>query len=135
MPLHTLFVCQSCSAVQAHDEADEQAEGNQLLMELVKTQPQNPADADLNIMGVGCLWSCNRPCTATFVCPDKYTYQFVDLNHLEHSPALLEFSRLYGQSANGYVLPAKVPKPLRTKLLVRIPPIPTEPGVSTEGFS
>jgi predicted metal-binding protein len=123
MTLHTLFVCKSCSAVLSHEEADDRAEGNQLLLKLVEAQKNHPTYSSLNIQSVGCLWTCNRSCVATFVCPQKYTYQFVDLTE-DSITDLLQFSQMYQESENGYVLPPKLPGKLRSHLLVRIPPTP-----------
>lgn len=125
MTIHTLFVCKSCSTVLSHEEADERAEGNQLLLKLLETQKNNSAYSTLNIQPVGCLWSCvsKYSCAATLVCPQKYTYHFVDLTE-DCITDLLEFSQLYQESQDGYVLPGKLPGKLRSHLLVRIPPTP-----------
>ncbi|MDB9538598.1 DUF1636 domain-containing protein [Anabaenopsis tanganyikae CS-531] len=123
MTLHTLFVCKSCSAVIDHEEADERAEGNKLFLQLLELQKDNSIYHHLNIESVGCLWTCGRPCTVTFVCPEKYTYHFVDLTE-ESTTDLLQFSLLYQGSKDGYVLPGKLPGTLRSHLLVRIPPTP-----------
>ncbi|MBH8553052.1 DUF1636 domain-containing protein [Nostocaceae cyanobacterium CENA357] len=125
MTLHTLFVCKSCSAVLDHEEADDRAEGNQLLLKLLETQKNNSAYSSLNIESVGCLWTCveKRSCVVSFICPQKYTYHFVDLTE-ENITELLEFSLLYQESKDGYVLPPKLPGKLRSHLLVRIPPTP-----------
>jgi predicted metal-binding protein len=125
MQLHTLFVCKSCSAILDHDEADDRAEGNQLLLKLLETQKNNSIYSSLNIESVGCLWSCVKKysCAVSFVCPQKYTYHFVDLPQ-ESVTDLLEFSLLYQESEDGYVLPPKLPGKLRSHLLVRIPPTP-----------
>lgn len=106
MKLHTLFVCKSCSAVLDHEEADERAEGNQLLLKLLETQKNNSAYSSFNIQSVGCLWTCveKRSCVVSFVCPQKHTYHFVDLTE-ENITELLEFSLLYQESQDGYVLP------------------------------
>ncbi|MBE9001842.1 DUF1636 domain-containing protein [Nostoc sp. LEGE 12447] len=125
MKFHSLFVCKSCSAVLDHEEADDRAEGNQLLLKLLETQKNNFAYSTLNIEPVGCLWSCVKKysCAVSFVCPQKYTYHFVDLTE-ENITELLEFSLLYQESQDGYVLPPKLPGKLRSHLLVRIPPTP-----------
>jgi len=135
MTVHTLFVCKSCSAVLDHDEADDRAEGNQLLLKLLEAQKNNFNYKTLNIQPVGCLWTCveKRSCVVSFVCPRKYTYHFVDLTE-DSVTDLLEFSQLYQESQDGYVLPAKLPGTLRSHLLVRILPTPeaiaTQPAVS-----
>ncbi len=120
--IHTLFVCKSCSAVIDHEEADERAEGNQLLLQLLEAQKNSACN--LNIEAVGCLWTCNRPCCVTFTCPGKYTYHFVDLPVQNIVSDLFKFRELYQQSEDGYVLPAKMPEQLKSNLLVRIPPVP-----------
>ena len=124
MKLHTLFVCKSCSAIIDHEEADERAEGNQLLLQLLETQKNDSTDCNLNIEAVGCLWTCDTPCCVTFICQDKYTYHFVNLPVQNIVLELLQFSKLYRESKNGYVLPAKMPEQLKSNLLVRIPPVP-----------
>lgn len=125
MTLHTLFVCKSCSAVLDHEEADERAEGNQLFLKLLEAQKNNFNYNTLNIQPVGCLWSCveKRSCVVSFVSPQKYTYHFVDLTE-ESINDLLQFSLLYKESQNGYVLPAKIPGTLKSHLLARILPTP-----------
>ncbi|MCG6136164.1 MAG: DUF1636 domain-containing protein [Nostoc sp. LLA-1] len=125
MALHTLFVCKSCSTVLSHEEADERAEGNQLLLKLLEVQKNDSTYSTLNIQPVGCLWTCVKKysCAATLVCPQKYTYHFVDLTQ-ESITDLLQFSQLYQESEDGYVLPPKLPGTLRVHLLVRVPPTP-----------
>jgi predicted metal-binding protein len=125
MTLHTLFVCKSCSTILSHEEADERAEGNQLLLKLLEVQKNNPTYSTLNVQPVGCLWSCVKKysCAVSFVCPQKYTYHFVDLPQ-KSIIDLLQFSQMYQESQDGYVLPPKLPGTLRSHLLVRIPPTP-----------
>lgn len=123
MKLHTLFVCKSCSAVLDHEEAGDRSEGNQLFLKLLESQKNNSSYSTLNIQSEGCLWTCNRSCVVTFVCPQKYTYHFVDLTE-GSTTDLLQFSQLYQESQDGYVLPPKLPGTLRSHLLVRIPPTP-----------
>ncbi|KZL48890.1 hypothetical protein A2T98_15450 [Nodularia spumigena CENA596] len=125
MTTHTLFVCKSCSAVLSHEEADERAEGNQLLLKLLEVQKNDSIYSTLNIQSVGCLWTCVKKysCAVSFVCPQKYTYHFVDLTE-DCITDLLQFSQLYQASQDGYVLPGKLPGKLRSHLLVRVPPTP-----------
>ncbi|MEA5515421.1 DUF1636 domain-containing protein [Nodularia sp. UHCC 0506] len=125
MTIHTLFVCKSCSTVLSHEEADERAEGNQLLVKLLEVQKNDSVYSTINIQAVGCLWTCVKKysCAATLVCPQKYTYHFVDLTE-DCITDLLEFSQLYQASQDGYVLPPKLPGTLKSHLLVRVPPTP-----------
>jgi predicted metal-binding protein len=125
MTKHTLFVCTSCSASIAHDDVtdDTMTEGVLLFNQLQASQQDNAENSQLKIQKVGCLWTCDRPCSVTFACPGKYTYHFVDLNHAECVSELQQFSQLYMQSADGYVKPPKMPGELRSRLLVRVPPV------------
>ncbi|NJR39795.1 MAG: DUF1636 domain-containing protein [Leptolyngbyaceae cyanobacterium CSU_1_4] len=121
----TLFVCKSCSATIAHDDVTEKTitEGVLLLNQLEQLNQGKSENNQLNVQAVGCLWTCDRPCSATFACPKKYTYHFVDLPVEAIADALLQFGQLYQQSEDGYVLPAKMPESLRSHLLVRVPPV------------
>lgn len=120
MTKHTLFVCKTCSATIAHDDVtdDTITEGKLLLQHLQKSSSD-----ELNVEAVGCLWTCDRPCSVTFACPGKYTYHFVDLNDTNSVTELQQFSNLYVNSKDGYVKPPKMPGELRSRLLVRIPPV------------
>ncbi len=125
MTTYTLFVCKSCSATIAHDDITEDTitEGVLLLKHLQDVYQNQSENSELIIQGVGCLWSCDRPCSVTFACPGKYTYHFVDLNHADSISELQQFSELYINSADGYVKPPKMPGELRSRLLVRVPPV------------
>lgn len=120
MTKHTLFVCKTCSATIAHDDVtdDTITEGVLLLRQL-----QHMNLAELDVQPVGCLWTCDRPCSATFVCSGKFTYHFVDLNYANSITELQQFNELYRSSLDGYVKPPKMPGELRLRLLVRIPPV------------
>lgn len=125
MTKHTLLVCKSCSATIAHDDVTEDTitEGVLLLQQLQKLHQNEFENNELNIQAVGCLWTCDRPCSVTFACPGKYTYHFVDLSYADSVFELQQFSQLYLNSLDGYVKPLKMPGELRSHLLVRIPPV------------
>lgn len=125
MTKHTLLVCKSCSATIAHDdvENDTITEGILLLQKLQELHQDEFENSELNIQAVGCLWTCDRPCSVTFACSGKYTYHFVDLNYADSVSELRQFSKLYLNSLDGYVKPLEMPGELRSNLLVRVPPI------------
>lgn len=116
---HTLFVCEACNCSKNNNLPDPALRCQYLLDQVLELSPIKPDE--LNIQPAGCLWTCDRPCSVAFVAPQKFTYHFADLP-LESAPALIEFSNLYIESGDGYVLPANIPKPIRSKLLIRIPP-------------
>lgn len=128
MTPHTLFVCKTCSAEIDHEEVTETTvtEGKLLLQRLqdLWQSCSEPRElSELNVQAVGCLWTCDRPCAVTFACPGKYTYHFVDLHAVESVAELQQFSQLYINSPDGYVKPPQMPGALRSRLLVRIPPV------------
>lgn len=123
MTQHCLLICQVCQVSPSQDTVDGLSGGAYLLRRLDALKHSGPPD--LLIQAVGCLWSCDRPCSATFVCPGKYTYHFGDLSPFEDGDDLLQFGSCYIQSDTGYVLPARLPEPLKPKLMVRIPPPPS----------
>lgn len=125
MTKHTLLVCKSCSATIPHDDVtdDTITEGVLLLKQLEELHQTDSKNGELNIQAVGCLWTCNRPCSVTFACSGKYTYHFADLQYNNCASELQQFSELYKSSPDGYVKPPKMPGELRSRLLVRIPPV------------
>lgn len=114
MSQHTLLICKGCSPEQERDTPH-------LLDRVVEADSENPSG--LTIEATSCLWTCDRPCSASFVCPGKYTYHFVDVS-LDDAVDLRTFGTLYQDSPDGYVKPPKMPKSLQPKLLVRIPATP-----------
>lgn len=122
----TVLVCTSCSATIGHDDVtnDTQTEGVVLKEQLETLQQQGDISETVDIQAVGCLWTCDRPCSVTFAYPEKYTYHFVDLNYNTCARELQQFADLYLQSKDGYVKPPKMPGELRSHLLVRIPVVP-----------
>lgn len=117
-----LLVCQVCQ-LSGSDRPDGPTTGEHLLAQLQALAAE--AGSGLSIQGTGCLWSCHRPGSVTFVCPGKYTYHFVEVSPWADGANLLRFGELYRASDDGYVLPARLPASLRPKLLVRIPPAPS----------
>lgn len=113
MNQNCLFICRSCEVNNLN--------GLDLYQELINSD--RSLITKLNIQPSRCLWTCSRACSVTFLAPDKYTYHFVDLDPQESVAALLQFGKLYLESEDGYILPAEMPKILKSKLLVRIPPI------------
>jgi predicted metal-binding protein len=125
MSKHTLFICKACNCSKVANLPDPSSGCVYLLDQMMALS--SIATDQLDIQAAGCLWTCDRPCSASFVAPGKFTYHFADLP-LDSAQALLEFSALYIDSEDGYVLPAHVPELIRSKLLVRIPPVAMPQG-------
>jgi predicted metal-binding protein len=127
MSKHTLFICEACNCSKVANLPEPSLSCAYLLDQALELSAL--ASDKLDIQPAGCLWTCDRPCSAAFIAPGKFTYHFADLP-LESAQALLEFSTLYIDSEDGYVLPAHFPELLRSKLLVRIPPVSTAQGTA-----
>lgn len=114
MSEHTLFICKGCGP-------DHKSSSPHLLDEVLASDAaQAPG---LQIEAASCLWTCDRPCSASLICPGKYTYHFTDLSP-EQANDLVTFAAQYQASEDGYVKPPKMPESLLPKLLVRIPSPP-----------
>lgn len=128
MSKHTLFICEACNCSKPN--LPEPSSSCAYLLD--QAMELSSIDTDqLDIQPAGCLWTCDRPCSASLIAAGKYTYHFADLS-LESAEALLEFSALYINSEDGYVLPANFPELIRLKLLVRIPPTPTPEATASK---
>lgn len=79
--------------------------------------------AEFRVVGTECMSGCRRPCTAAFRAPGKATYMFGDIDPLADIPSLVAFARLYATSVDGQTRLVERPKPLRPKLLARIPAV------------
>jgi predicted metal-binding protein len=117
MSQHALFVCQSCHS--SEDRPDHQPADGTVLLEQLCQSSQLPDD--FVIQSVGCLWTCDRPCSVAFSAPQKPTYLFTDIPI--DAAALLEFGHLYHASNSGYVSPRRFPEVLQTASIAKIPGI------------
>jgi predicted metal-binding protein len=119
---HTLFVCKSCKLAES-EEGDRVSVGSQLLNDLLEHYQNWSRQSELTIQPVGCLWTCNRPCTVSLTAPNKATYLFMGLPIAESAAALLQFSELYLDSSDGDILWSKFPEVLKSGEIGRVPPI------------
>ena len=69
---------------------------------------------------ITCMSGCARPSALAFRAPGKTAYLFGDLTAAD-LPDLLNFARLYADSATGEFTDARVLGALRGKALARIP--------------
>ncbi|MBW4490254.1 MAG: DUF1636 domain-containing protein [Trichocoleus desertorum ATA4-8-CV12] len=114
MSEHTLFICKGCGP-------DRKSGAPHLLDQVLASDAVQPSG--LQIEATSCLWTCDRPCSASLICPGKYSYHFTDLSP-DQASDLLTFAAQYQGSDDGYVKPPKMPESLLPKLLVRIPSPP-----------
>jgi len=80
----------------------------------------------LHIVGTECLSKCDQSNVIAFTAPKKYTYQFGDIRHedAEQMRDVLEFTRSWMESKDGFSKTMTRPKGLKRNVLARIPPLP-----------
>jgi predicted metal-binding protein len=72
------------------------------------------------VVEITCMSGCARPSAIAFRAPGKTAYLFGDLTTAD-LPDLLNFARLYADSASGEFTDARMLGALRNKALARIP--------------
>ena len=77
------------------------------------------------VIGVSFMNQCKRPCIASLTAKNCFTYLYGDLDpeKPDHVKALLDIISRYKISEEGFMTREDRPKPLRTNILGRIPPI------------
>ncbi|MEK6745683.1 MAG: DUF1636 domain-containing protein [Pseudomonadota bacterium] len=76
----------------------------------------------INLRSVECFSVCKRPCTVTVSQPGKWLYMIGDLNADKDIPDLLEYVRVYAQSANGRPPISERPEIVQKGTISRLPP-------------
>lgn len=121
MPQTTLFVCQSCHNSEDRS-SDHPADGTRLLEQLHTQCANSPQPDGLAFQSVGCLWTCDKPCTVAFSAPHKPTYLFTKLPaDSETAAVLLQFSQLYSTSNTGNIPYKQFPQALQMASIAKIP--------------
>ncbi|NDJ17353.1 DUF1636 domain-containing protein [Myxacorys almedinensis] len=124
MANHILVVCEHCGFSADQDQHEGLSGGTHLLKQLMPLYENWSRKSELDIQTVGCLCACERPCAIALAGTAKITYLFGDLPPLNCAADLLTLSELYIDSEDGYILPAHLPKLLRSRRFARIPPAP-----------
>ncbi|MBW4651983.1 MAG: DUF1636 domain-containing protein [Kaiparowitsia implicata GSE-PSE-MK54-09C] len=123
MPKHTLFVCQSCHHSPEERPKDQPTDGDRLLKQINTLASEQLQSNDFEIQAVGCLWICDKPCTAAFSAPTKPTYLFTTLPTDETAPALLQFGQHYLNSTTGDIPWEQFPAMLQSASIAKIPAV------------
>jgi predicted metal-binding protein len=121
MPKHVLFVCQSCRHSSEKRPEDQPADGTRLLEQLNTLGTEHIQSNEFEIQPVGCLWTCDRPCTVAFSALNKPTYLLTALSTAESAPALLKFGQLYADSPTGDIPWKQFPEALQSVSIAKIP--------------
>jgi predicted metal-binding protein len=120
VPKHVLFICKSCNSVHSDKVDYEKSEGATLLNQLRNLHQNGSHQNELEIKPVGCLWTCDRPCSAAFSATDKATYLFTHVPATA-AAALLQFGELYRNSQNGDIPGQQCPEALQSAQVAKIP--------------
>jgi predicted metal-binding protein len=113
-----LIACETCGAKQRN--AAGQSRGEQLFAELQKQQPARAAE-HITLSQVRCLWVCKEKCAVHLRSPGRVGYVLaVEPDEISAS-ALLDYAKLYAQSADGAVPFKQWPDALRGQFVCRVP--------------
>ena len=110
----TLHVCTTCRAGEPLSEG-EPVRGQRLFDAVAAAAP-----AELRVLPVKCLSSCDHGCAAAISAPGKWTYL---LGRLDAGlvPDLLAYAGTYAAHPTGTVLPSRRPASLARVVLGRMP--------------
>ncbi|KAJ1972064.1 hypothetical protein H4R34_005537, partial [Dimargaris verticillata] len=88
----------------------------------------------IKIQPVECLSVCERANAIAFAAPNKYIYQFADIDHTDPEALhdIMQFAHDYIHSADGYTKTKQRPSRLKRNITARIPPMP---GLIFQGVS
>ena len=116
-----LFVCKSCHPDEERPE-NQPADGAQLLDRLNRLSAEQFPLNELEIQPVGCLWTCDHPCSVAFCAPNKATYLFTNVPATA-ATALLQFGALYRTSKDGDIPWKQFPEVLQSTSVAKIPAV------------
>jgi len=119
---HVLFICKSCNSVHSEDVDYERSEGATLLNQLRNLHQNGSHQNELEIKPVGCLWTCDHPCSAAFSATGKATYLFTHVPATA-TTALLQFGELYRNSHNGDIPWKQFSEALQSAPVAKIPSV------------
>ncbi|NES98868.1 MAG: DUF1636 domain-containing protein [Desertifilum sp. SIO1I2] len=122
MAKHVMSVCKYCNSVHSQEVDYEHSEGAVLYRELAELHQDWAYKNDLEIRSVGCLWTCDRPCSVSFSATDKATYVLTKVP-LSQAAALLEFGELYLKSKAGDIPWKQIPEVLQATDKAKVPPL------------
>lgn len=119
-----VVACNTCRhSTEARDDEQGQRGGARLVQALKTVQASDPAYADVAVQEMPCLFACQDFCTIHLRAPDKVGYVLGRFEPTEDSArAILEYARLYGESAFGQVPFKQWPQGVKGHFITRTPP-------------
>ena len=118
-PSNVVFVCTSCD----HNKpvpANRISEGAGLADAIIQ-HLDSDADGDLSVQKIACLSGCLKPCNVSLRGRDRCTFRFSHISP-KNIGAIVNFAKLYWESADGAVGVEKIPAEIQSKLTIHTPP-------------
>lgn len=120
----SVVVCTTCRFSSQEPVNDKGQRGGQLLLEAI--QSAKTADSrytDIAIEPMSCLFACSNHCTTHLRAGGKIGYVMGSFQPTpDAAEAILEYARLYAETAEGVVPYPLWPEGVKGHFLVRIPP-------------
>ncbi len=119
-----VVACNTCRhSADARDDEQGQRGGARLVSALKAVQAIDPAYADVAVQEMPCLFACQDFCTIHLRAPAKVGYVLGRFEPTEDAArAILDYARLYGESAFGQVPFKQWPQGVKGHFITRTPP-------------
>ena len=119
-----VVACNTCRhSAEVRDDADGKRGGARLVEALRTVQAGDPAYAEVAVQEMPCLFACQDFCTIHLRAPAKVGYVLGRFEPTEDSArAILDYARLYGESAFGQVPFKQWPQGVKGHFITRTPP-------------
>ena len=119
-----LVVCTTCRVSAAvRDDAEARCGGERLLEALRAALVGHPAEGELALEPMACLFACTSHCTVHLRAPGKMGYLLGRFSPTrEDATALLDYADAHRRSADGVVGFADWPEGVKGRFIARLPP-------------
>ncbi|MGA1799120.1 DUF1636 domain-containing protein [Sphingomonas sp. 4RDLI-65] len=119
-----VVACNTCRhSAEVRNDADGKRGGARLVEALRTVQAGDPAYAEVAVQEMPCLFACQDFCTIHLRAPAKVGYVLGRFEPTEDSArAILDYARLYGESAFGQVPFKQWPQGVKGHFITRTPP-------------
>ncbi|QAY77520.1 DUF1636 domain-containing protein [Sphingosinicella sp. BN140058] len=123
-PRASVIACNTCRLSAERREDDDGVRGGALLAgALRRLAAEEDRYGDIGVEEMPCLFACTAFCTVYLRAPGKVGYVLGKFGADDAAAeAILEFTRLYAESAHGQVPYKQWPEGVKGHFLVRVPP-------------
>ena len=119
-----LVVCTTCRLTKdARQDADGRHGGELMIEALQEGLVGHPAEGEVELQPMACLFACTSHCTVHIRAPGKMGYLLGRFSPTrEDATALLDYMAAYVSSAEGVVRFAEWPEGVKGHFIARLPP-------------